>query len=79
MLNLNKEKRRRLREAQRLLASATRIVEQVRDEEQDDFDNMPESLQESDNGQRMEEAIDHLDDALRALEEADECIDSAEG
>lgn len=76
---MNNERRRRLKKAQELLNSAAQIVELVRDEEQDSFDNLPESFQDSDNGQRMEEAIEHLDDALSAIEEAGECIESAEG
>lgn len=38
------------------------IVE-LRDEEQDAFDNLPESIQETERGERMEEAVDKLDDA----------------
>ena len=76
---MNNERRRRLKKAHELLNSAAQIVELVRDEEQDSFDNLPESFQDSDKGQRMEEAIEHLDDALSAIEEAGECIESAEG
>lgn len=59
--------------------SAASIVERVRDEEQDSYDNLPESFQDADKGTKMEEAIDHLEDALSAIEEAGECIDKAEG
>ena len=49
-------------------------LEAVMDEEQEAFDNMPESLQESEKGQQMQEYIDAMESALDDLEEID--IDS---
>lgn len=46
-------------------------VESVRDEEQEFFDNMPESLQQGERGQVAEAAVSALDDALSALESVD--------
>ena len=74
---MNNNRRGRLKRAHELLKSAAAIVEHVKDEEQDSFDNLPESFQDSDNGQRMEEAVSHLEDALSAIEEAGECIELA--
>lgn len=76
---MNNVRRKRLKQAQDLLNSAAQIVDQVKDDEQDAYDNLPESFQESDKGQRMEEAIDHLTDALNAIEEAGDCIEDAAG
>jgi len=47
-------------------------LEELRDEVQEVFDNMPESLQGSDRGQRMEECAQTLDDALSNAEFCDE-------
>ena len=44
-------------------------LSQVRDEEQEAYDNMPESLQNSEKGNMMEENIDVLDSAIYSLEE----------
>lgn len=44
-------------------------LQEVRDEEQAKFDNMPESLQDGDRGQRMQEGIDALDAAESSLED----------
>ncbi|NBT31696.1 MAG: hypothetical protein EBT13_07275 [Rhodobacteraceae bacterium] len=44
-------------------------IESLRDEEQEAFDNLPESLQYAERGQAMEEAINNLDYALDALGE----------
>lgn len=45
-------------------------VESIQSEEQDAYDNLPESLQDSERGDRMQEAIDNLDDALTLIDEA---------
>lgn len=43
-------------------------LETARDEEQEAFDNMPESLQQGERGQISEQAITDLDTAIEALE-----------
>lgn len=43
-------------------------LEGVKDEEQEYFDNMPESLQGGDKGQAAEEAVSNMESALEALE-----------
>lgn len=57
------------------LATATQEliteIEAIRDEEQDYFDAMPESLQGGEKGQKAEEAISQLDDAISGLEALD--------
>lgn len=44
-------------------------LEGLKDEEQEYFDNMPESLQGGDKGQTAEEAIQNLETALEKLDE----------
>ena len=44
-------------------------LESLRDEEQDAFDNMRESLQQSERGQASETAISELDEVITKLEE----------
>lgn len=46
-------------------------LETLRDEEEESFENMPESLQQGDTGQAMEEAIDALGEAINSLEDMD--------
>jgi len=45
-------------------------LEYLHDEEETAFDNLGESLQQTERGQAMETAIDNLDDALSSLEDA---------
>ena len=49
-------------------------VENVRVEEQEAFDNLPESIQQSDKGQAMEEATYNLDEAAEYLENAEDSL-----
>ena len=60
---MNKQRRKYLAEAVEKLSEAMSIVEDVRNDEQDAFDNMPESLQYCERGEQMEEYIDNLDGA----------------
>ena len=64
---MNKERRKRIKDAIRKIES---LVQNILDEEQDAYDNMPESLQMSDNGMVSEEAQESLEAAIEALEEA---------
>ena len=44
--------------------------EELRDEEEECYDNLPESLQDSERGERMQECIDYIDDLLNELDSA---------
>lgn len=44
--------------------------EELRDEEEECYDNLPESLQDSERGERMQECIDFIDDLLNELDSA---------
>ena len=46
------------------------VLQNVLDDERDAFESMPESLQESYNGQISQDAQDNLEIAIDALEEA---------
>ena len=59
---MNKARRKELAKAVELIERAREIIEVVKDEEQDAFDNLPESLQSSERGERMEECISALED-----------------
>lgn len=53
-------------------------VEAIRDVEQEKYDNLPESLQGGDMGERMQTAIDALDSALTALSDAESSLGEVE-
>jgi tRNA(Ile)-lysidine synthase TilS/MesJ len=52
-----------------LMADIRDAIEIVKDEEREAFDNMPESLQNSERGEACSNAADALDEAFSALEE----------
>lgn len=61
---MNKARRLKLLKAKELLNDAAEIIETVHDEEQEAFDNLAESFQNGERGQKMQGMIDDLDSAL---------------
>lgn len=74
---MNNKRRERLQAAVSHLEIANEIVEEVKNEEQDCLDNMPENLQSSERYEIMENAIDYLDDAISYLGDAEDLIKQA--
>jgi hypothetical protein len=66
---MNKQRRERLDEAHSKLLEAYEIIEDVKNEEEEAFDNMPENLQGSERGEQMEEYIGTMEDALDSLDD----------
>lgn len=52
-------------------------LETLRDEEQDYYDNMPESFQASERGGMAEVAVSAMDDAISVLEDARSAMEDA--
>ena len=48
---MNKQRRKRIQEALEIIEEAKAILEEVQEEEQEAFDNMPEGLQSSERGE----------------------------
>lgn len=63
-----------LQEASAKLDAAKSIVEEAKDAERDYYDNMPESFQSGERGERADAAASSLEDAVSSLEDID--IDS---
>ncbi|HRG20499.1 MAG TPA: hypothetical protein PLQ57_05690 [Saprospiraceae bacterium] len=74
---MNKQDRKELEKAINDIENAKSLVEEILDNEQSKFDNLPEGLQISEKGQKMEENISALDDARNLLEEAIQQIQTA--
>lgn len=67
---MNKARRKELSKAIDMLYEALNIIESVSIEEGDAYDNLPESLQDSDRGQAMQDYIDIMDDAYSTIEDS---------
>ena len=66
---MNKVRRQSIKEAIDLIQQANEILAEVGDEEEEAFDNMPESLQEGERGEQMQEYIDMIDEANEAIDD----------
>lgn len=81
---MNKDRRKtllkiihQLEEVKTLLESLKDDVSQCQEEEQDYYDNMPESLQNGDKGERASEAIEKMTEAVDNLESLDDTLEEA--
>ena len=66
---MNKVKRKRIQEAISKLEEAKQILQEVQVEEQDSFDNLPGSLQDSEKGEQISDNISFLDDVVSDLDD----------
>ena len=67
---MNKQRRKELDTIYRKIEDLMQDLETVCGDEQDAYDNLPESFQESDRGETMYNAIDNMESALSSLGEA---------
>lgn len=64
---MNKQQRKELSEMLKVIEDCQYKLEVMAEEEQAKYDNMPEGLQESEQGQAIYEAADTLEDAASNL------------
>ena len=74
---MNKQRRKALDAIMGKIDEAKAELENLRDEEQEYFDNMPQSFQQGDKGQKAESAISYMEDAISELESAYSNIENA--
>ena len=67
---MNKERRKKLDEVYDYLVNAEALLDEIKDEEEDAFYSIPESLKNSERGQKSEEAIGYLEDAVNCVVDA---------
>lgn len=75
---MNKDRRSRLRKIIDQITDLKSGIEEIKEEEQDSFDNLPESLQQGEKGSKMEEAISNMEDATNAIDEIESSLNSAQ-
>ena len=66
---MNNTRRKQLQKAIELISDAYSIIEEVRQDEQESFDNLPDGIQESERGQLMEENAYRLDEIYSYLQD----------
>ena len=76
---MNKIRRKRLTELQARIQDIMSDLDEIRNEEQDAYESLPESIQYSERGDAMAEAVDNLDEAASLLEDVDSYLEDAKG
>jgi len=79
--NRKKQLKKTMETISEIVSSITTLKEQIdeiKSEEEDYFENLSESGQESDKGQASESAISELDNIVALLDEAEENLNSAD-
>lgn len=66
---MNAERRKKLKNVIDNLNTALSSIEEIKDEEQDSYDNLPEGIQDGERGDQMQENIDNLDTAYNDLDD----------
>lgn len=74
---MNKQRRASLDSILDRLGLTYSLLEEIKSQEEEAYDNLPAGLQESERGCRIEEVIDSLDSALQSIEEAQGYIEEA--
>ena len=74
---MNQARRGLLRKAAENLNAASVLVSRALDEEEDCLGNLPDSLQDSERYEKMENAVDALNDASASIDTAIEKINEA--
>jgi hypothetical protein len=67
---MNDARQKEIQRALMLIGEAKGILEVAATQERDDYDNMPQDLQNDDAGERAEEAVDALELAAMCCDEA---------
>lgn len=74
---MNNERRKLLIEARDLLERVQSLVEEAAEGERDYYDNMPESIQSGERGERASEVADQLEELGGQLSDAIGVLDEA--
>lgn len=72
---MNRERRKRLAEAFTLIEQVKGILDKVREDEREAYENLPESFQNGDRGEEMQGYLEMLDEAYNYLDDAGSVVD----
>jgi tRNA A-37 threonylcarbamoyl transferase component Bud32 len=74
---MNRNRRKELEKIAKELSVLKVRLESVASDEQEAFDNLPESFQYAENGSKMEECISAIEDAVSYIDDANDFIEQA--
>lgn len=64
---MNKARREQVKKVVDYIESAYIMLDEIKDEEEDAFNNLPDGIAESERGEMMEQNVDTMDDCIREL------------
>lgn len=74
---MNDKRRNLIRGVKTALEDIESRIDIIRDDEEESLDNIPENLQYSDRYERIEAAVDALNDALELVDQLQDKLDDA--
>ena len=72
---MNRQRRKRLGEAFDLITKAEEILDEVKSEEQEAYENLPDNFRWGDKGQEMENYIEMIDETIGYCQDAESVIE----
>lgn len=72
---MNKQKRKRLEKAFDLITQAEEILEEVKADEEDSYDNLPDNFRDGEKGEEMQNYIEMIDEAIGYMQDANSVIE----
>lgn len=74
---MNAKRRKQIQDVWDKLDDLKSELESIMEEEQEAYDNLPESIQSTERGERMQEAADNLQNAIDAFDDVTSYLESA--
>ena len=75
---MNNDRRKQIATVREKVSELAATITELRDEEQEAYDNLPDGIRDGEQGGLMDQAISSLDEAIDALNQAQENLESAE-
>ena len=75
---MNKIRRNQLKAIQEKMAELRDLIDAVLSDEQEAYDNLPESFQDGERGEAMQTAIEAMESAMESCEEAEGYLEEAQ-
>ena len=72
---MNRQRRKRLGKVFNLVSEAMEILEYVKSEERESYDNLPDNFRDGDKGEKMQNCIEMLEKASGYLDDANSVIE----
>lgn len=74
---MNHARRKQIADITEILDAQLSLIEDVKSDEEESFENMPESFRDGERGEAAQAAIDALDSAASSVQEAIDCLGEA--